>query len=359
VRPTAELVDSATAGGASGDNRRVDMTKPAATIARPPRATDTPTDRGGERRREVATYWAYRLGERVLDALPRRFLMVAASAAGNVAYDLAGSKRSLLHENLAHAMGRSPDDRRVRSAARRAFRNYAKYLVDMMRMAGMTQRDVDRLVRIDNVECLAEARASGGGILICTVHVGGMDLIAPALSSVGEKLHVVADDTTYGRLYEHLKRVRARHGLFLIGWRNLRGLFRVLRDGENLVLFCDGGYRRGDVPVEFLGEPTTFPIGPASLSARTHTPMLPVHCSRTPSETFVARGLPVIRAAEDSPAEIYRATQALADALGAVIARDPGQWYMFRPVWPQTDADRQAASATLEAARRGDDWARL
>jgi hypothetical protein len=29
---------------------------------------------------------------------------------------------------------------------------------------------------------------------------------------------------------------------------------------------------------------------------------------------------------------------------------------MFRPVWPVTDADRARARATLEAARRGEDW---
>ena len=74
-----------------------------------------------------------------------------------------------------------------------------------------------------------------------TVHVGGMDLIGPALKIHGESLHVVADDTTYGRLYDHLAAVRARQHIFLIGWRNLRGLFRALRDRENLVLFCDGG----------------------------------------------------------------------------------------------------------------------
>jgi KDO2-lipid IV(A) lauroyltransferase len=341
----------------------VDITDSAGSVpvtreTRKPKAS--PAERPAERRREILTYWAYRLGERVLESLPRQFLMAAASAVGNVAYDLAGPKRALLHENLAHALEQSPHNRRVKQAARRAFRNYAKYLVDMMRMAAMTERDVEHLVAIDNVECLADARIGGdNGILICTVHVGGMDLIAPALSNVGEKLHVVADDTTYGRLYDHLKAVRAQHGLFLIGWRNLRGLFRVLRDGENLVLFCDGGYRRGDVPVEFLGEATTFPIGPSSLSARTGAPMLPVHCRRTPSDTFVARGLPLVRATDDSPAETYRATQALADALGAVIAEDPGQWYMFRPVWPQTDADRAQARAALAAARRGDDWSRL
>lgn len=87
--------------------------------------------------------------------------------------------------------------------------------------------------------------------------------------------------------------------------------------------------------------------------------MLPVGCRRDAGDRFVARGLPLVHAADDSPSELYRATQALADALAEVIAKDPGQWYMFRPVWPRTDADRAAARAALEAARRGDDWTRL
>ena len=53
----------------------------------------------------------------------------------------------------------------------------------------------------------------------------------------GESLYVVADDTTYGSLYEHLKQIRAEHGLLLIGWRNMRGIFRVLRDRQSVVLF--------------------------------------------------------------------------------------------------------------------------
>jgi lauroyl/myristoyl acyltransferase len=63
-----------------------------------------------------------------------------------------------------------------------------------------------------------------------------------------------------------------------------------------------------------------------------------------------------VRCTSTEPAELYRASQALADALSAVIAEDPGQWYMFRPVWPVTDADRTRARSALEAARRGEDW---
>jgi lauroyl/myristoyl acyltransferase len=310
----------------------------------------------GERRREQLTYWAYRLGERVINLLPRSVVLPLAAAGGNAAHDLTADKRAVVRGNVAQVLRLPPDHPRVRRAARRAFRNYARYLADVMRLETLDADQVEKLVYIDNLELLDEARSTDRGVLLCTVHVGGMVLIAPALHRFGHEMHVVADDTTYGRLYEHLRSIRARHGMTLIGWRSLRGLFRALKAGSNLVLFCDGGYRPGDVPVEFLGAPTTFPAGPAALSARSGAPMLPVACSRLGNDRFRTRGLPLITAANDSPAELYRATQALADALGSVIAEDPGQWYMFRPVWPQTDADRAQARAALDGARRGVDW---
>jgi KDO2-lipid IV(A) lauroyltransferase len=313
-----------------------------------------------ERRREQVTFWLYRAGERLIGAIPRSISMPAAAAVGNVAFDLAGPKQRLIAENLSRPMRMPPDDSRVRHAARRAFRNYAKYLVDMMRLADLTERDAQRLVSIDNVEILEEARAEGKGVLLCTAHIGGMDMIiGPALKRVGEALYVVADDTTYGRLYDHLAAARARQHIFVIGWRNLRGMFKVLRDNKNLVLFCDGGYRRGDVPVELCGEPTTLPIGPATLSAKTGAPMVTVACRRTDDDRFVTRGLPLIHCTSTDPVEIQRATQAVADDLTSVISEDPGQWYMFRPVWPQTDADRRHAAEALAVARRGEDWTKI
>jgi lauroyl/myristoyl acyltransferase len=323
------------------------------------RRTGPSTTTAGERKREQVTFWLYRNGERLIRAVPRRLSMPAAAAVGNVAYDLAGSKQRLIAENLSRPMRLPPDDPRVRHAARRAFRNYAKYLVDMMRISELTEREARRLVSIENVEILEEARTEGRGVLLCTAHIGGMDMIGPALKLVGEELYVVADDTTYGRLYDHLAAARASQNIFVIGWRNLRGMFKVLRDNKNLVLFCDGGYRRGDVPVELCGEPTTLPIGPATLAAKTGAPLLAVACRRTADDRFVTRGLPLIHCAGTGPVEIQRATQAVADELSSVIAEDPGQWYMFRPVWPQTDADRRHAAEALAAARRGEDWTKI
>ena len=42
------------------------------------------------------------------------------------------------------------------------------------------------------------------------------------------------------------------------------------------------------------------------------------------------------------PAEIQRATQAIADALAGTIAAAPEQWYSFKPLWPATEAEEAA-----------------
>jgi KDO2-lipid IV(A) lauroyltransferase len=312
---------------------------------------------GDERWRERLTYWAYRGAEAALSALPRGVVLPGAVAVSNGAYDLSGAKGALVRANMAQAMGLPADDPRVARAARRAFQNFGRYMVEVMRLPALDPEEARRRVTFVGWEDLVAAQGTEGrGVLICAVHVGVMDLIAPAMLVEGEKLAAVGDDTTYGRLYDHLAQVRARHGVDVIGWRNMRRLYKVLRDGGNLVLLCDGPYRPGDVPVELLGAPTTLPAGPALLSARTGAAILPVGVRRVDDERLEAWAYPVIRATSTEPAEVYRATQALADSLGQVIAADPGQWYMFRPVWPQTDADRTAAAAALARARAGEDW---
>jgi lauroyl/myristoyl acyltransferase len=53
-----------------------------------------------------------------------------------------------------------------------------------------------------------------------------------------------------------------------------------------------------------------------------------------------------IEVVDDSPAEISRATQAIAEALEAMVAEAPEQWYTFKPMWPATAAEAD------EVARR-------
>ena len=100
----------------------------------------------------------------------------------------------------------------------------------------------------------------------------------------------------------------------------------MLRRREMLGLLVDWGYRSDGIPVRLFDAWTTLPAGPATLAAKTGSRILPVAIHRLPDGTFgVSWDAPIVVASND-PAELQRATQAIADALAG---RDPGR---ARPV---------------------------
>jgi hypothetical protein len=88
-----------------------------------------------------------------------------------------------------------------------------------------------------------------------------------------------------------------------------------------------------------------LPAGPATLAAKTGSRILPISIRRTPDGLFHVSYAPVIEVLSAAPADLQRATQAVADALGASVAAAPQQWYSFKPMWPATAEE----AAELEA----------
>ena len=123
----------------------------------------------------------------------------------------------------------------------------------------------------------------------------------------------------------------------------------MLKRNEILALIIDWGYRADDIPVRMFGSWTTLPAGPAALAAKTGAAIVHIAIRRSEDrQTFqVTYGDPIEVRSSD-PAEIQRATQAIADALAATIAAAPEQWYSFKPVWPST-AEEQAVLAERAA----------
>jgi KDO2-lipid IV(A) lauroyltransferase len=103
-------------------------------------------------------------------------------------------------------------------------------------------------------------------------------------------------------------------------------------------LLCDRDLERNGVEVEFFGERTTLPAGPAALSLRSGAPVLPTGVYFTPRYNghlgFVRPPLPSNRTDEGLRADVARVTQVLANELESLIRRAPEQWHMFQPNWP-------------------------
>jgi lauroyl/myristoyl acyltransferase len=85
------------------------------------------------------------------------------------------------------------------------------------------------------------------------------------------------------------------------------------------------------------------------LAARTRAPIVPVVCRRLPNGHYEARHYEPIEVANDSPAETLRVTRLIAAAVEDMIAVAPEQWYSFKPMWPDTPAEKQALAERATA----------
>jgi len=316
------------------------------------RRLEAPHRRGGTSPRivERSAVLGYRAMSWLLRTLPAGPTGAVLGLGSQGSYLLWPKKRAWSNQNFGHVLGLPPDDPRVRRLALRAYREYGRYLVEIMRVPFMPQDQVMALIEpLDPVEIQAIRDASPtGGLIVTVAHIGNNDLIGAAIAHLGLPLNVVADDSSFPELFEYLRGQREQWHAKLIPWRNLRAIFSVLRRHELLGLLVDWGYRSDGIPVQLFGAWTALPAGPATLAAKTSSRILPLITSRQPDGRLRVAFGEMIVVASTEPAELQRATQAIADALAESIRPAPEQWYSFKPIWPETAAE----SADLERRAR-------
>jgi len=267
-------------------------------------------------------------------------------------YALWPAKRRIILANASHILGRPVDDPAVRALARRVYQTYARYIVELMRLPSLPEHVPALLVRaegergVDSFSAIwARYSAEGRGVIAVSIHIGNIETLVAAFAARGFPTYGLADDSAYPELYALLQEQRRRWGVEVFAWRNMRRVFSVLREPAILGLLVDWGYRPDGIPVRLFGGWTTLPAGPAALAAKTGAVIVPMVCRRTPDGKFEAEHFTPIELADDSPAELARATQAIADAMEAMVRPAPEQWYTFKPMWPASAAEKAELAA--------------
>jgi len=328
------------------------------------RASGGRVGRAVQRARERTVVTGYRATSGALQRIPTKLSLPVARSLLLGGYWAWPQKRHIIEANAARVL-RLPDDHPdVKRLARRMYRTYAEFVVELMRLPGLSADAPRELVREAGAEdgspflALWEGyRAEGRGIVGVTGHIGSIEVLAGAFAAQGLPAYGLADDTAYPELFALLNRSRARWKVGIIPWRNLRETFRVLRLPAVLGLVVDWGYRRDDIPVTLFDRWTTLPAGPALLAARTGAVIVPVVNRRQPDGTYIASHAEPIEVGGSSPADIQRATQAVADALERMVAAAPEQWYTFKPVWPATQVEEARLEARARTMAAGEDQA--
>jgi phosphatidylinositol dimannoside acyltransferase len=237
------------------------------------------------------------------------------------------------------------------------YATYARFVLELMRLPGLPEDEPTRLFARDAGPNGAESfialferlRAEKRGLIAVSGHIGSIDLLAGAYALRGLPTYGLADDSAYPELFEEMNAQRRRWGVEVIPWRNLRRVFTALREPAIVGLVVDWGYRPDGIPVRLFGEWTALPAGPAILAAKTNAAIVPVVGRRLEDGTYEARHYEPIDVVDTSDAEVQRATQKIADALEDMISVAPDQWYSFKPVWPQTQAEKEQLAARAAA----------
>ena len=317
--------------------------------------------RAVRRARERSAVRGYKAAAAAISRVPTSLSLPIGRAVFVSSYFAWPQKRRIILSNASHVLGLPASDRRVRHLARRIYGTYSRFIIELMRLPYLPADEPIRLVRADDrpnggqsfINLFERLRADGRGLIAVSGHIGSIDLLAGGFALRGLPTYGLADDSAYPELFDEMNAQRNRWGIQVIPWRNLRRVFQALREPAILGLVVDWGYRAEDVPVQLFGEWTTLPAGPAMLAARTNAAIVPVVCRRLPDGTYDAGHYDPIDIEDGSPREMQRATQAIATALEDMIATAPEQWYSFKPIWPRTQAEKEALAARA-AEMQGD-----
>lgn len=279
-----------------------------------------------------ATDWGYAAGWMVVRAMPEFAARTAFGAGARYAALRGGPEQ--LRKNLARVIGAPPTE--VPPGLMRAsVASYARYWREAFRLPTMDHtalgRTLDDSVR-GNAH-LAAALAAGRGAVVALPHSGNWDMAGVWAVRRYGGLTTVAERLKPESLYRRFLDYRESLGFEVLPLTGDRPAFEVLterlRDNRVVCLMAERDLTRTGVNVDFFGEPTRMPAGPAKLAIETRAALLPAHCWFDGD----GWGIQIHPELDTASGDVSVITQALADQFAVDIAAHPADWHMLQPQW--------------------------
>ena len=284
-------------------------------------------------------YLVYRSLGTAMQKLPEP---VAAGAAAAVAVALSATRsgaRAMYERHIRRVVGPGLSEAEVTAYTRRAFLSYARYWLEGARLPVLSADVVaDRMLIESGWEHLVTGMEAGNGVIMALPHIGSWEWGGSWLALQGYPMTSVAEPLEPPEMYEWFVAQREAMGLTIVplGSGASGVLLRTLRAGKLVGLLCDRDIGGNGVEVEFFGERTTMPGGPAMLALRTGAVVLPTAVYSGPGREHTAvimDPVPIERTTSLRD-DVSRVTQQIARDLEELIRRAPEQWHVFQPNWP-------------------------
>ena len=246
--------------------------------------------------------------------------------------------RIAVQHNLELVVGRPV--REWSAMVRGVFRAFGQYLVEFLSMHRPHAVDVS----IHGREHLSAAIAGGRGAILLTAHVGNWEL--------GAAVALPHADPRTDALF-NAQRERCGVEVIPLGLDSARTCLARLREGALVGLLGDQVFVRHGRPCRWFGRQVVLPTGPAVLSLRSGTAIIPTFAVREEDGAFrLSFHEPIWPEGTPGPRAVSRLLQRSATVLERVIRETPGQWLMFQGMTAVDDGPTEDAASAIDPSTR-------
>ena len=292
-----------------------------------------------DRLKARAALGAYRTGSALAQNVPRPIGLGVSNGLGRTMALVTPERRMMVERNLRRAHGPELAGLELMAKVGATFDSYARYYYDSFRLPSLSSDQVDAGFTVDGLHHLEEAMADGDvGPILALPHLGGWEWAAFWVTKIrGWKLAAVVEALEPPEVFEWFLQFRESIGIHVIplGPDAATEVVDACLNKEIMCLLCDRDLTGTGPEVEFFGERTRLPAGPALMSLRTGAALLPTAVYFTDRGVHgVIRPPLTIERTDNLRDDVTTLSQVLATELETLIRRAPEQWHLMVPNWP-------------------------
>ena len=286
--------------------------------------------------KDYLAYLGLRAGVGLVGALPGRVIRRLGWWFGTVWAVVDGERRAMARRHADRVLDNGAD---LDGASVEMMKSYGRYYAEALWARARRVEGMLAETEVQGLEKLIAARDAGTGMIYALPHMGNWEAAAPIAVSQGIPVVAVAEVLPNRRITDWFTEMRAEFGIEIVLATGrvevMRRLEGAIAANKAVALLSDRDLKGKGVAVEFFGEKTTLPPGPATLAVRTGAPLFPVGCYFKDGgyKVVIHDALPVPDDGSRS-SKVAVMTQALAVQLESIIREAPRQWHLVQPNWP-------------------------
>lgn len=305
----------------------------------------TPKQKMSRRFKQSLVSWITRGMSWIACRISLRSLHRIADAFAWLIRSLSAKRRRMALSNIAQSFPEATAQE-VERIFTLSVKNISRTMMELLRLPSMQPEDVAALMDTVNEQYLLDACAEGNGVVLITAHYGNWEWAGSRIAGLLGHVAVLARDADHNVTAGIINRSRASHNMHVLSRDDLRGMLRVLNNGEVLAILPDQHMSSGGVLVDFLGRPGWTATGPATLALRTGAVVVGVFSRRRHEGGFDLVFKPRIELERtgDREKNVIEATKKINAMIEEAIRESPEQWLWLHNRWkvsPESIRDAQ------------------